>query len=107
MGWKTGRIVPYYSPAVTGSGVSEDFFKQMMREMQGQMPGMPALVVRLRAAVMACRAYRRNKSGRLLEFSGSTPRTPGNATYMATHEWELCGSRLQELIPVLHKNIPP
>jgi signal recognition particle subunit SRP19 len=38
-----GRIVPYYSPAVTGGGVSEDFFKDMMKEMQGQMPGHPAL----------------------------------------------------------------
>jgi signal recognition particle subunit SRP19 len=34
-------ILPYYSPAVTGGGVSENFFKEMMAEMQGQVPGMP------------------------------------------------------------------
>jgi signal recognition particle subunit SRP19 len=40
-GWKMGTILPYYSPAMTGGGVSEDFFKDMMKEMQGQVPGMP------------------------------------------------------------------
>lgn len=39
-GWKMGTILPYYSPAMTGGGVSENFFKDMMKEMQGQMPGM-------------------------------------------------------------------
>src|SRR5271169_5181460 len=39
-GWKMGAILPYYSPAMTGGGVSENFFKDMMKEMQGQMPGM-------------------------------------------------------------------
>ncbi|KAH8599497.1 signal recognition particle, SRP19 subunit [Bisporella sp. PMI_857] len=43
--WKMGTILPYFSPALTGGGVSDDFLKQMMQEMQqsgGQMPpGMP------------------------------------------------------------------
>lgn len=34
-GWKMGELLPYYSPAMTGGGVSENFFKDMMREMQG------------------------------------------------------------------------
>jgi signal recognition particle subunit SRP19 len=38
-GWKVGTILPYYSPALTGGGVSENFFKDMMAEMQGQIPG--------------------------------------------------------------------
>jgi len=38
-GWKMGTILPYYSPAMTGGGVSENFFKDMMSEMQGQVPG--------------------------------------------------------------------
>lgn len=37
-GWKMGTILPYYSPAMTGGGVSENFFKDMMAEMGGQMP---------------------------------------------------------------------
>lgn len=38
-------ILPYYSPAMTGGGVSENFFKDMMAEMQagGGMPGMPGM----------------------------------------------------------------
>lgn len=50
-GWKMGSILPYYSPAITGGGVSENFFKDMMAEMQnagggagaGGMPGMPGM----------------------------------------------------------------
>ncbi|KAI9732486.1 MAG: signal recognition particle subunit [Claussenomyces sp. TS43310] len=38
-GWKMGSILPYYSPAMTGGGVSENFLKDMMAEMQGQIPG--------------------------------------------------------------------
>jgi signal recognition particle subunit SRP19 len=34
-----GTILPYYSPALTGGGVSENFFKDMMVEMQGHIPG--------------------------------------------------------------------
>ncbi|KAK5662851.1 hypothetical protein OQA88_6262 [Cercophora sp. LCS_1] len=34
-GWKMGELLPYYSPAMTGGGVSENFLKDMMREMQG------------------------------------------------------------------------
>jgi signal recognition particle subunit SRP19 len=33
-------ILPYYSPGLTGGGVSENFMKDMMAELQGQMPGM-------------------------------------------------------------------
>jgi signal recognition particle subunit SRP19 len=45
-GWKIGTILPYYSPGLTGGGVSENFFKDMMAEIQGAggapgMPGMP------------------------------------------------------------------
>lgn len=42
-GWKMGSILPYYSPGLTGGGVSENFFKDMMAEMQGQGGGMPDL----------------------------------------------------------------
>ncbi|KAK0626777.1 signal recognition particle, SRP19 subunit [Immersiella caudata] len=34
-GWKIGELLPYYSPAMTGGGVSENFLKDMMKEMQG------------------------------------------------------------------------
>ena len=37
-GVKMGNILPYYSPAVTGGGVSDNFFKDMMGEMGGQLP---------------------------------------------------------------------
>ena len=40
-GWKIGTILPYYSPALTGGGVSENFLKDMMAEMSaggGQLP---------------------------------------------------------------------
>lgn len=47
-GWKMGELLPYYSAAMTGGGVSENLFKDMMKEMQGGgggggagMPGMP------------------------------------------------------------------
>jgi signal recognition particle subunit SRP19 len=34
-GWKVNEILPLHSPAVTGGGVSENFLKDMMAEMQG------------------------------------------------------------------------
>ncbi|KAK1826323.1 signal recognition particle SEC65 subunit [Podospora conica] len=34
-GWKVGELLPYYSPAMTGGGVSENFLKDMMKEMGG------------------------------------------------------------------------
>ncbi|RQM07654.1 hypothetical protein DH86_00001676 [Scytalidium sp. 3C] len=40
-GWKMNNILPYYSPALTGGGISDNIFKDMMAEMQGQIPGMP------------------------------------------------------------------
>ena len=44
-GWKIGTVLPYYSSALTGGGVSENFLGNMMAEMQnagGQLPpGMP------------------------------------------------------------------
>ncbi|KAH8906584.1 signal recognition particle, SRP19 subunit [Coniochaeta sp. PMI_546] len=51
-GWKINELVPYWSPAVTGGGVSENLFKDMMKEMQGQggaggaggMPDMASLL---------------------------------------------------------------
>jgi len=44
-GWKMGTILPYFSPALTGGGVSENFLGDIMSQMQqegGQLPpGMP------------------------------------------------------------------
>lgn len=45
-GWKVGEFLPYYSPAITGGGVSENLLQDMMKEMQGAggaggMPGLP------------------------------------------------------------------
>ncbi|EAA26541.1 signal recognition particle sec65 subunit [Neurospora crassa OR74A] len=43
-GWKMSELLPYYSPAMTGGGVSENFLKDMMKEMgPGGMPGMPGM----------------------------------------------------------------
>ncbi|KAI5854529.1 signal recognition particle, SRP19 subunit [Durotheca rogersii] len=41
-GWKMGDLLPAYSAAMTGGGVSENAFKDMMREMQGAGGGSPA-----------------------------------------------------------------
>jgi signal recognition particle subunit SRP19 len=43
-GWKMGELLPYLSPAMTGGGVSENLFKDMMREMQGGGDPMAALM---------------------------------------------------------------
>lgn len=42
-GWKMGTILPLHSPALSGGGVNENYFKDILSEMQGQggMPGMP------------------------------------------------------------------
>ncbi|KAI1434978.1 signal recognition particle, SRP19 subunit [Xylaria sp. CBS 124048] len=47
-GWKMGELLPAYSAAMTGGGVSENALKDIMREMQNQggpggMPGMGGL----------------------------------------------------------------
>lgn len=34
-GWKLNTILPLHSAAVSGGGVSENLFKEMMAEMQG------------------------------------------------------------------------
>ncbi|KAK5162622.1 signal recognition particle, SRP19 subunit [Cryomyces antarcticus] len=34
-GWKMGTVLPLHSPALSGGGVSDNFFKDMMAEMQG------------------------------------------------------------------------
>lgn len=34
-GWKIGSILPLHSPALSGGGVSENIFKDMMQEMSG------------------------------------------------------------------------
>ncbi|MCJ1420839.1 signal recognition particle subunit [Xylographa parallela] len=40
-GWKMGDVLPLHSPAVSGGGVSENMFKDMMQEMGGgALPGM-------------------------------------------------------------------
>jgi signal recognition particle subunit SRP19 len=43
-GWKMGEYVPYLSPAMTGGGVSENLFKDMMSQMQGGGDPMAALM---------------------------------------------------------------
>ncbi|KAM5351931.1 hypothetical protein ACJ41O_004654 [Fusarium nematophilum] len=43
-GWKMGELLPYLSNAMTGGGVSENLFKDMMREMQGGSDPMSALM---------------------------------------------------------------
>ncbi|KAH7192235.1 signal recognition particle, SRP19 subunit [Fusarium flagelliforme] len=43
-GWKMGELVPYLSAAMTGGGVSENLFKDMMKEMQGGGDPMSALM---------------------------------------------------------------
>jgi signal recognition particle subunit SRP19 len=43
-GWKMGEYLPYLSPAMTGGGVSENLFKDMMKEMQGGGDPMAALM---------------------------------------------------------------
>lgn len=52
-GWKMGELLPYYSPAMTGGGVSENFLKDMMKEMGGAgggAGGMPDMASLLAAA---------------------------------------------------------
>ena len=40
-GWKISDVIPLHSPAMSGGGVSENMFKEMMQGMGGgQMPGM-------------------------------------------------------------------
>ncbi|KAF4467014.1 hypothetical protein FALBO_6107, partial [Fusarium albosuccineum] len=43
-GWKMGELLPYLSAAMTGGGVSENLFKDMMKEMQGGGDPMSALM---------------------------------------------------------------
>ncbi|ETS06625.1 signal recognition particle, SRP19 subunit [Trichoderma reesei RUT C-30] len=43
-GWKMGEYLPYLSAAMTGGGVSENLFKDMMKEMQGGADPMAALM---------------------------------------------------------------
>ena len=43
-GFKMGEILPLHSPALSGGGVSDNMFKDMMSEMGGQLPpGMEGL----------------------------------------------------------------
>ncbi|KAL7902497.1 signal recognition particle, Sec65/Srp19 subunit [Trichoderma sp. SZMC 28014] len=43
-GWKMNEYLPYLSAAMTGGGVSENLFKDMMKEMQGGADPMAALL---------------------------------------------------------------
>ncbi|ATY66421.1 signal recognition particle Sec65 [Cordyceps militaris] len=43
-GWKVNEYVPYMSAAMTGGGVSENIFKDIMKEMQGGGDPMAALM---------------------------------------------------------------
>lgn len=43
-GWKMGELLPYLSAAMTGGGVSENLFKDMMKEMQSGGDPMAALM---------------------------------------------------------------
>jgi signal recognition particle subunit SRP19 len=38
-GWKINSILPLHSPAISGGGVSENFFQDVMAEMEGREPG--------------------------------------------------------------------
>ena len=38
-GWKIGTVLPLHSPALSGGGVSENIFKEMMQDMQGSQSG--------------------------------------------------------------------
>ena len=38
-GWKMNNILPLHSAALSGGGVSENLFKDMMAEMQGDQTG--------------------------------------------------------------------
>lgn len=44
-GWKISKVLPLHSPALTGGGVSDNPFKEAMKEMQAQqgLPGMPGM----------------------------------------------------------------
>lgn len=52
-GWKMGELLPYYSPAMTGGGVSENFLKDMMKEMGGAGGGGGDMASMLAAAAGA------------------------------------------------------
>lgn len=43
-GWKISELLPFISPAMTGGGVSENLFKDMMKEMQGGGDPMAAMM---------------------------------------------------------------
>lgn len=43
-GWKMGDLLPYASPAMSGGGVSDNLFKDMMSEMQAGKDPMAALM---------------------------------------------------------------
>jgi signal recognition particle subunit SRP19 len=43
-GWKMNTLLPFISPAMTGGGVSENLFKDMMKEMQSGGDPMAALM---------------------------------------------------------------
>ena len=52
-GFKMGTILPLHSPAMSGGGVSDNFFKDMMSEMQaggGEMPEGMANMANMMAA---------------------------------------------------------
>lgn len=42
-GWKINQILPLHSPAMSGGGVSDNFFKDMMADMQKGGAGGPQL----------------------------------------------------------------
>ena len=42
-GWKVNSILPIISPAISGGGVSENLFKDMMAEMSGGAGGAPGI----------------------------------------------------------------
>ncbi|ROW17014.1 hypothetical protein VPNG_01231 [Cytospora leucostoma] len=53
-GWKVGEFVPYYSPAMTGGGVSENLFKDMMKEMGGGGGGDMASLLGTKGSASSC-----------------------------------------------------
>jgi signal recognition particle subunit SRP19 len=52
-GWKMGQILPLHSPAVSGGGVSENMFKDMMSEMQAHGGTPPPQIAGLASSMEA------------------------------------------------------
>ncbi|KAH6666468.1 signal recognition particle sec65 subunit [Plectosphaerella plurivora] len=63
-GWKIGELVPFISPAMTGGGVSENLFKDMMKEMQGGGDPMAAMMGGAPGGAPAIEDKKKGKKGK-------------------------------------------